>query len=164
MARDATADRYPAQAGTCPLSSWRGDPGRCRWCDEASRPGSAWCGSMCEDTYRANHWWDLARHATLAGDGRRCRRCGNGPDVVTTAKLLLRALIPMGPVDAARLWESDQWWELVLACSVEVNHREPRHGRGYHSGCHHHLNGLETLCHRCHVAVTAGQALGRRAG
>ena len=39
----------------------------------------------------------------------------------------------------------------------EVNHIDPRNGRGYHEGCHHHLAGLETLCHPCHVAETTRQ-------
>lgn len=45
----------------------------------------------------------------------------------------------------------------------EVNHRDPRIGRGYHQGCHHHLDGLERLCHTCHVAETTRQARERRA-
>ncbi len=40
---------------------------------------------------------------------------------------------------------------------LEVHHVEPRRGRGYGAGCHHHLDLLETLCHRCHVAETNAQ-------
>lgn len=40
---------------------------------------------------------------------------------------------------------------------LEVNHVEPRRGRGYALGCHNHLANLETLCHPCHVTVTAEQ-------
>ena len=40
---------------------------------------------------------------------------------------------------------------------MEVHHVDPRRGRGYASGCHHHLDLLETLCHPCHVAVTNAQ-------
>ena len=79
------------------------------------------------------------------------------------AKLLIRALIPMGPVDAARLWRAPQWESLRQSCSLEVNHRVPRRGGGYHAGCHHHLEGLETLCHRCHAEVTAAQQRAMRA-
>ena len=43
------------------------------------------------------------------------------------------------------------------SCSLEVNHRAPRRGGGYHAGCHHHPDGLETLCHRCHAEITAEQ-------
>jgi hypothetical protein len=166
MARDRTDVRYPRQAGDCSLSRWSGAADRCRWCDEPAAPGFDWCSNLCEDTYRANHWWDQARAAALARDDHRCTTCGVGPDTIQVARLFIRAFIPMGPVEAAELWHSDQWFELVLASSVEVNHIVPRRGNGYGSGCHHHLDGLETLCHRHHVAVTARQQreAGRRAG
>lgn len=46
---------------------------------------------------------------------------------------------------------------------LEVNHIVPRVGRGYGpSDCAHHLDGLETLCHDCHVQVTNAQRLARR--
>lgn len=41
--------------------------------------------------------------------------------------------------------------------ALEVNHIEPRVGRGYGWGCHNHLSNLETLCHDCHLVVTAQQ-------
>ena len=44
----------------------------------------------------------------------------------------------------------------------EVNHREPLVGRGYHSGCVHHPENLEPLCHDCHVAETTRQLYERR--
>lgn len=157
MARDAAHLRYPAQAGDCPLSRWRGDPRRCRWCDERVAGERAWCSNVCEDDYRRNHWWNLARYGALARDRDRCARCGIGPATASEAKLLLRALIPMSPVQAAELWRSAAWADFFLACSVEVNHIDPRRGRGYRSGCGHHLQNLETLCHRHHVEVTAAQ-------
>lgn len=40
---------------------------------------------------------------------------------------------------------------------LEVNHIEPRRGRGYSNGCHNHQDNLETLCHDCHVKVTCEQ-------
>jgi 5-methylcytosine-specific restriction endonuclease McrA len=39
----------------------------------------------------------------------------------------------------------------------EVNHIDPRNGRGYHAGCHHHQDRLETLCHKCHLVETIRQ-------
>jgi hypothetical protein len=73
------------------------------------------------------------------------------------AKLLLRALLPIGPMEAAHLWRSSDWQALRQACGLEVHHVVPRRGDGYGAGCHHHLDGLETLCHRCHAAITATQ-------
>jgi len=46
------------------------------------------------------------------------------------------------------------------AHELEVNHIEPRRGRGYHSGCHHHLENLETLCRPCHTDETNRQRRG----
>jgi 5-methylcytosine-specific restriction endonuclease McrA len=47
------------------------------------------------------------------------------------------------------------------SASLEVNHINPVNGAGYDEGCAHHQENLETLCHACHVGVTAVQ---RRAG
>lgn len=44
---------------------------------------------------------------------------------------------------------------------LEVNHITPRRGRGYGTGCHNHLDNLETLCHDCHVRVTKRQRRAR---
>lgn len=164
MARDRTDVRYPRQAGECLLARWSGAPDRCRWCDEPAAPGFAWCGNRCEDQYRRNHWWDLARFAALARDDHRCVACGLGPETVQVARLFIRAFVRMSAVEAAALWQSPEWAEVVLACSVEVNHVVPRRGGGYGSGCHHHLDGLETLCHGHHVAVTVQQQRFARAG
>jgi len=40
---------------------------------------------------------------------------------------------------------------------LEVNHKTPLVGSGYGFSCNHHLDGLETLCHSCHVEVTNEQ-------
>lgn len=155
--RSLDAPHHPGSAGSCARSSWSGRPERCRWCDEPAATGSTWCGHRCEDDFRRNHWWDQARDAAIVRDGSCCVRCGLGPDTPTVAKLLLRALVPMGPVDAARLWRTPEFAALRDACRLEVNHVVPRRGRGYHAGCHHHLDELETLCHRCHVSETNAQ-------
>jgi len=167
--RIADDDRDLALAGACSLSRWAGHEARCRWCDAGvahrrSAPAGAvdpsarrWCSHRCLDEFRRNHWWDQAREAALVRDGGCCVRCGRGPEVATVAKLFIRATVPMGVVDAARLWRTQEWQRLHQACQLEVNHIVPRRGGGYHAGCHHHLDGLETLCHRCHATVTAHQ-------
>ena len=71
--------------------------------------------------------------------------CGVGPDTVAIARLLIRALIPLGPVEAAELWHSPEWWAFELACSVEVVRTSGVAG-DYRLGCHHHMDGLETRC------------------
>jgi 5-methylcytosine-specific restriction endonuclease McrA len=45
---------------------------------------------------------------------------------------------------------------------LEVNHTRPRRGQGYTTGCHHHLDLLETLCRVCHVEETARQRRQRK--
>lgn len=55
-------------------------------------------------------------------------------------------------IAADRLYERE-----LLQRRLEVNHREPVLGKHAQAGCHHHLDGLETLCHRCHLVVTAEQ-------
>lgn len=80
--------------------------------------------------------------------------------------------------ECVRLWTNNHEWSAASFTVVrrdracvrcgstrrpEVNHRDPLVGRGYHQGCHHHLDGLERLCHACHVAETTRQARERRA-
>jgi len=50
-----------------------------------------------------------------------------------------------------------------VTTGLEVNHIEPRIGRGYGWGCHNHLANLETLCKPHHQDVTNEQRKGRRA-
>jgi 5-methylcytosine-specific restriction endonuclease McrA len=48
--------------------------------------------------------------------------------------------------------------------TLEVHHVDPRLGQGYGAGCHHHVDMLLTLCHRCHVAETNAQRRQRALG
>ncbi len=45
---------------------------------------------------------------------------------------------------------------------LEVNHRDPRVGKGYGYSCAHHGENLQVLCHAHHVEVTNTQRLARR--
>jgi 5-methylcytosine-specific restriction endonuclease McrA len=45
---------------------------------------------------------------------------------------------------------------------IEVNHIEPLVGRGYHYGCVHHQNNLETLCKEHHQEKTNEQRQNRK--
>lgn len=42
---------------------------------------------------------------------------------------------------------------------LEVHHVRPVGGRHSIDGCHHHLSGLRTLCHQCHVGAGRGRLL-----
>lgn len=68
-----------------------------------------------------------------------------------------------------RYWEQHYWalarklalkrdkYTCVRCGSTEnltVDHIIPLMGRGYRSGCYHHLSNLQTLCHGCHVDKT----------
>jgi hypothetical protein len=140
----------------CSLSAWSGRPGRCRWCDVVLTPqravaGDLWCSMACDDEYHRNHRWELARLTALARDDHRCVQCGLGPASVSEGHFLLRALCPMGAVEAAALFDSAEWRRFRIDCQVEVHHLVAREGGGYGAGCHHHLDGLATLCHRHHA-------------
>lgn len=125
----------------CDLLPYEKQPGRCARCG-APLTGrqTRWCGETCKDYYERNHYWQLARPAALRRDLYRCRRCGWSP----LAKQL--TLFP----------ELDKRY-----ADLEVNHVIPRVGRGYNSGCHHHLSNLEVLCHGCHLKVTRRQRIAR---
>jgi hypothetical protein len=81
--------------------------------------------------------------------------------------------------DACRsTWLGNHYWNLArgmrlrtdqrqcVTCGsrsrLEVNHRTPLVGTGYSDGCVHHQDGLETLCHACHVIETTRQRRARR--
>jgi hypothetical protein len=54
------------------------------------------------------------------------------------------------------------WSAACYAVNLEVNHIDPRHGRGYGNGCWNHLENLETLCRACHQAETKRQREDRK--
>lgn len=108
--------------------------------------------------------------------GKRCFLCGSAlrdPSVVKQSRRLRWCS------DAcSRAWWTNHLWSAASAACLsrdrgtcvrcgstslpEANHKEPLNGRGYHESCAHHLAGLETLCHACHVAETNQQARDRR--
>lgn len=45
---------------------------------------------------------------------------------------------------------------------LEVNHRTPRVGRGYLTGCWNHHDNLETVCKPCHNSITREQIASRK--
>jgi 5-methylcytosine-specific restriction endonuclease McrA len=102
--------------------------------------------------------------ALLLYDGQEgvCRRCGR--------ELIGRQSKWCSTDCEDRYWDQHYWpnarklalkrdkWTCVKCGSKEnltVDHIIPLMGRGYKSGCYHHLAHLQTLCHDCHVAKTA---------
>lgn len=96
-----------------------------------------------------NHAWTWARFRALRRDKSTCQRCGKKFEDDANIKQVLVGFYYDGRDRV------DRW-------PMEVNHREPRNGQGYEAGCWHHLDGLETLCHDCHLIVTAEQRAARR--
>lgn len=115
---------------SCPLMVGVGAAGGCDWCG-APLTGrrTRWCSDECCNEFGRQHAWTAARGAALVRDKRSCVRCGSERD-------------PDG-----KRWRG---W-------LQVNHIDPRVGRGYGFGCHNHLSNLETLCHPCHVDETNRQ-------
>lgn len=93
-----------------------------------------WCSDECGQWWQNNHDWNSARHAAIRRDNSTCVKCGAIGDYTGSQ----RAEVPL-----------------------EVNHIEPRNGKGYANGCWNHQENLETLCHNCHVGVTNQQRIGR---
>lgn len=130
-----------------------------------------WCSDECVQRWHENHSWAWARHAAVDRDKATCVRCGrerirlidqcgNCGIPWTDEMHLLDGGCPKGwsdrPIERRYHVRYTKWLEL------EVNHKDPREGRGYHEGCHHHQDRLETLCHDCHVIETTRQGRERR--
>lgn len=126
----------------CFLSRWRGDPKRCRWCDEPlTGRQRRWCSRECSLTYDRNHVWNVASRRRKTLDGDRCVEC----DGRTPAEAFELA-IERGDYAHARRYRR-----------IEVHHLTPILGRHGEIGCHHHLDGLRTLCGYHHVAAHHGE-------
>ncbi len=124
---------------TCVVIPYSAAPGVCDRCGTVLKGRQRrWCGPRCEREYVQEHDWNMARYAARQRDGDKCTTCGV----------------------ESRHWDHES--RSVLGACLEVNHIDPRVGRGYGFGCHNHLVNLETLCHPCHVEVTNRQAAARR--
>lgn len=109
--------------------------GECVWCGETlTGRRRRWCSDVCGDTYWRSHDWGAARNMALW-------------------RVQVKGL---------HGWYCDQC--RTITTKPEVNHVEPRIGRGYDKGCHNHQTNLQVLCHDCHVAETARQKRERIAG
>lgn len=110
-------------------SVWAG----CRNC--GSSPAGRlqfYCSAECRTVFERDHFWSTARHVAI----ERQRLY----DVITHRRQYIVCARCGERVDAP-----------------EVNHRNPVNGDRQFFGCQNHLDGLEALCHSCHLVVTAEQ-------
>ncbi|MFF7681486.1 HNH endonuclease [Microbacterium sp. NPDC007973] len=113
----------------------RNTAGACDHCGKAlTGRQKRWCSFECSRVEAPHHDWNVARKAAKRRDGHKCVKCGRPDDVDHNLRSIL-----------------------------EVNHIEPRVGKGYGWGCWNHQDNLETLCRPCHVEVTKAQIAGRKA-
>jgi hypothetical protein len=120
----------------------------------------------CSTAWWKNHAWSSASAERVRLDDSTCVRCGTGKNA---AKTVCGRCETIWPCETARLYGHGEdlhipgHWPTRSWTALEVNHKDPLVGHGYHNGCHHHLDKLETLCHDCHVTETNRQAAERRA-
>ena len=148
-----------AQLLACVLVTWDGDPAGCRWCGKPlTGRARRWCSNEHSWAYARNHSWTEARHAAVERDGHRCTICGVSPDEARQewghVERLVLVLTDVRYTPRVVLAMRSRW---LLDRRLEVDHITPILGKHSTVGCHHHLDGLRTLCHRCHLAVTAEQ-------
>lgn len=107
----------------CTASAWTGAKRQCRWCDAALTGRKLrWCSNECANQYGNNHWWSAASEEAKKRDGYVCVECGKAGTDHGIGKR-----------------------------GLQVHHLSPILGRHGVSGCHHHLDGLVTLCKAHHL-------------
>ena len=121
---------------TCPLSMWKGELGRCQWCNEPldRTRRRTWCSEKCGRAWQREHIWRFARSAAKRRAKYRCIRieCTAARRDCEVNHREARDGKGYGP-----------------GCH---HHLLPdRAGRG----------GLEVLCHVHHAEVTSAQATAR---
>ena len=99
---------------------------------------TAYCCDAHAREFTRNHVWSDARRYARRRAKWTCQRCGFKPGPIRRDPQAVKAY---------------SRHELRL----EVNHIVPLRGTYRVVSCSNHLSNLEVLCHRCHVAVTAGQ-------
>lgn len=144
----------------CPLAFGPNDQRRCVWCGEritTGRRDKRWCRQQCVDDYAANHWWGKARRRRLELDGYRCTRCDAiGSQALEALLLWILGAPSMKALDLDE-WDRNEWRAWRFDHRAEVNHRTAVLGRHHTTTCAHHVDGLETLCHSCHLDETDEQ-------
>jgi hypothetical protein len=120
----------------CSASKWEGDTSLCRWCNgELPKRRTRWCSDDCSWSFTRNHMWSSASRAARKRDGDMCVECRMYPRDARDKALADH----LQPAQARRY--------LVL----QVHHKTPVLGQHGVFGCHHHLDGLETVCLHHHL-------------
>lgn len=120
---------------TCVLVGWSG-PGHCGWCNrDLGSLKRRWCGAQ---------WVEATgRHAA--------RR------IPSECEHLFISNHSWGSARAYAIKRDGGCVRCGVTARLEVNHIIPILGRHGEYSCIHHLSGLETLCHKHHLEVTAQQ-------
>ena len=137
----------------CRTPDWKPYSGKCGYCGKDLINTGYACrkekGQPLEEQhlhlYNINHYWGEARSAVLRRDDYKCVKCGDAEQYrCPECDGMLR----------------DKWCRdchLSVGGPLEVDHIIPRDGDKDDNSCLHHLENLRTLCHTCHVDVTAEQ-------
>ena len=137
----------PSQTSpVCPLFA---DPQLgCDWCGAELPPRHRrWCSDACVRAFLYNHRWEDARVEALRRAEVRWTEPGKfGHPIVHVAHMCAHC---------GDVLEQSEW--TAGGHVVEVNHKVPVLGKHALMGCHHHQDGLEVLCRRCHKDVTRRQ-------
>lgn len=137
--RNAVTTAEARSMETCVLRPRNHGPRTCDGCGGALvGQRRRWCSDACSGRWWDNHAWTSARWEAIR------RSSGLTVDQLRDLNLSLFGAS-----------FCDECGEPALA--PEVNHVEPRVGRGYGPGCHNHQTNLQVLCHGCHVAETTRQ-------
>jgi 5-methylcytosine-specific restriction endonuclease McrA len=101
-------------------------------------PNRLWCSNECVRAILDNHSWTDASRAAIRANasnarGPHCQRCRR-------RRLAIAIATEAG--------------EDRCDGRLEVNHIVPLYGNRPSWGCVHHQDGLQVLCHGCHVDVT----------
>jgi 5-methylcytosine-specific restriction endonuclease McrA len=134
-------------------------PGQCWRCGKPLPPRARrWCSMVCVTAWVTNHTWTMARDAALKRDRHTCQTCGAQTGwQCDCGEFFLGVWRYVWQARSKHQNANPGHRMTYVDARLEVNHKTPRAGKGYDKGCHHHLDGLETLCHACHVRVTKQQ-------
>lgn len=155
------SDLPPPIMFCCRTPEWKPYCGQCGFCGKDLVNTGYACRASKDvrpphlDEYNKNHYWGQARFEALRRDEYKCVKCG-WPEGVD------QSICPDCETPYVRpRFETTRW---CIPCRksagrgpLEVNHIIPRDGNKDDNSCFHHLENLETLCHACHVDVTAEQ-------